>query len=68
MTCHPKWTMRRALLLAAWVGSALLSGCRTQPAVAAAAYYPLRPGASLSYRIVVDATDERDQEDGPLDL
>lgn len=60
--------MRRAVLLAAWVGSALLSGCRSQAAVTAATYYPLRPGASLGYRIVVDATDEVDQEDGPLEM
>jgi hypothetical protein len=68
MTGPDAWTTGRAVLLAAWMASALLFSCRSQPPATAAAYYPLRPGTSLSYRIVVDATDALDQEDGPLEM
>lgn len=71
MTCDqtgPTPPTRRAagLALAALGALTMLAGCRTPPAPSAAAYFPLEPGATRTYRIVVTATDELDEVDEPL--
>src|SRR4051794_4235210 len=66
MSCALVLTRRSAVLLAACLAMPALTAC--QRPRTSTAYFPLQAGSRSPYGLVIEATEEMDQPDEPLEM